>query len=350
MERLKLYPESWGSGSETCFSEYDKKMLTKFSIIIVTHNGLHDLRECVSSLLPQLTPNWEILVVDNGSTDGTKEFLNSLSSDSVRYVPLGANTGFAAGNNSGAKLARGQWIFLLNNDTICEAGALRALEESEHKLPQFRIFACRMVRLHDKKIDNMGIHFSRLLRGVQIGSGSQDGWTAPREVFGASGGAMLVHRSVIEDIGLFDPQFFAYQEDVDFAVRARLAGYGCLYLPEAAVYHKGGGTSSSNPTLYRYFNQRNMELVLRNIPRNLRWKYGLGHFVYTIYQVFKWTLKGDGLTVVKAKLDAVSLGRKWDTEHLRIRVKPKEFERFLKGRFSSEATPPTEAAKFLLAD
>lgn len=308
-------------------------MRAQFSIIIVTHNGLHDLRKCLDSLSLQLPSNWEILVVDNASSDGTREFLDSCSSDSIRSVLLNANTGFAAANNTGVAYARGEWLFLLNNDTTCVDGTLRALEDGAKAYPQFRIFACRMIRSADGKVDNLGIRFTRCLRGTQIESGAAHAWTDAREVFGASGGAMVVHRSVIDDIGLFDPAFFAYQEDVEFAVRARLAGYRCSYLPEAVVYHKGGGTSSSNPSRYRYFNQRNMELVLRNIPRRVWWKYAPGHFAYAVYQVIKWTLKGDGFTVFKAKVDALGVSRRSAVRSLPVRVKPEEFERHLADDF-----------------
>ncbi len=274
--------------------------------------------------------------MDNASSDGTREFLTSIESDSIRNIPLDENTGFARANNLASEHARGQWLFLLNNDATCASGTLRALEESAWSYPEFRIFACHMIRTADGKIDNLGIQFSRCLRGTQIGSGAAAGGAEPREVFGASGGAMLVHRPIIDDIGLFDPDFFAYQEDVDFAVRSRLAGYRCLYLPDAVIHHKGGGTSSSNPSLYRYFNQRNMELVLRNIPVRLRWKYGLWHFAYAGYQVLKWSLKGDGYTVLKAKVDALRASRPSRLHSRPVRVELREFERHLANDFPSQ--------------
>jgi GT2 family glycosyltransferase len=116
-----------------------------------------------------------------------------------------------------------------------------------------------------------------------------------------------------------------------------LAGYRCLYLPEALVYHKGGGTSSSNPSLFRYYNQRNMELVLRNIPSDLLWKYGWGHFVYTAYQVAKWSFKGEGWNVLKAKFDAFKILWKSGTRQLPIRVKSTEFGKYLASDFSAYA-------------
>src|SRR6267378_3152796 len=179
----------------------------RFSIIIVTHNGVHHLQPCLTSLIPQLTSDWEVVIVDNASTDGTAEFVESLDNPAICYLLLPTNMGFASANNRGGELAVGNYLFLLNNDTVVRAGTLGALEESVAQFPGFQIFACRMVRASDGKIDNMGIRFSRLLRASQIGTGSADAWLTAREVFGASGGAMLVQRSVIVDVGLFDPIF-----------------------------------------------------------------------------------------------------------------------------------------------
>jgi GT2 family glycosyltransferase len=307
----------------------------RFSIIIVTHNGLHHLQPCLTSLIPQLTSDWDVVIVDNASTDGTAEFVESLHYPAVSYVRLATNTGFASANNKGGEVAAGDYLFLLNNDTVVEVGTLAALEESVAHFPEFQIFACRMVRASDGKIDNMGIRFSRLLRASQIGTGNADAWLTAREVFGASGGAMLVRRSVIADVGLFDPIFFAYHEDVDFALRARIAGYRCLYVPQAIVHHKGGGTSSSNASLYRYYIQRNMELaILRNVPPAVLWKYGLGRLAYSIFQIVKWSLKGNGLLVLRAKLDAISLWRRTNPLLTPKRINTHQFERFLADDFS----------------
>lgn len=298
----------------------------RFSIVIVTHDGLHHLQPCLEALGPQLSPEWEVVVVDNGSSDGTRPFLEARPRRWLRPLYLSANTGFAAGNNRGAASARGDWLFLLNNDTLCAPGTLEALSGAVRRYPLFRIFSCRMVRASDGRIDNLGIRYSRLLRGVQIGSGAAAGWSEPAEVFGASGGAMLVNRTVIDDIGLFDEALFAYQEDVDFAVRARLAGYRCLHLPGAVVRHHGGGTSLRNPSQFRYLNQRNMELILRNLPRRVLAKYALPHLAYCLYQVLVWSWRGDGMTVLRAKLDGLAALLPETRRSRPGRITPQQFE------------------------
>lgn len=307
----------------------------RLSVIIVTHNGKHHLEECLNTLAPQVDENVEVIVVDNGSSDGTTSFVESLNCPGIRLVPLGKNLGFASGNSIGASEAQGAWFFLLNNDTRCAPTLVEELRNGIREHPEFSVFACRMVRTSDGKIDNKGIRMTRFLRAAQIGTGTDNRAEEPFEIFGASGGAMLVQRSVVEDIGLFEPEFFAYHEDVDFAVRARMAGYRCLYLPRAVVYHKGGGTSSHNKALFLYYLQRNMELaLLRNLPIRLAWKYAPGRLAYCVFQLAKWTLRGQAKTVVKAKWDAYRLWaqHRWQLPPPRITMAT--FERFLVDDFS----------------
>jgi len=306
----------------------------QISLLIVSFNGLSHLRPCLETLLPQLSSEDQVVLVDNGSTDGTEKYLQALGNAAIRYIRLERNAGFAEGNNVGAAQARGDWLFLLNNDTLCDPHLLAELKESIKSHPEFKIFACRMVRISDGRIDNKGIRVTTLLRAAQIGTGEEVRPEQPFEVFGASGGAMVVHRSVVEDIGLFEPEFFAYQEDVDFAIRARLAGYRCLYLPAAVIHHKGGGTSSKNRRFLLYYLQRNMELaILRNIPGSIAWKYLPGHLAYSAFQVTRCLLRGEGGTVIRAKRDALRLWKQREWSSPPIRIPLKRFERFLDGDF-----------------
>lgn len=309
--------------------------MAPFSVVIVSWNGLHHLKPCIASLLPQMEDRWELVVVDNASTDGTKEYIQGLRHPRVRLVPLESNLGFAEANNLGVERSLGQWVLLLNNDTVADPQLLRALERGTQDFPECQIFACRMIRMADSKIDNRGIHFRALMVAAQIGTGEELRAEGPREVFGASGGAMLFRRDIVDDIGLFDPAFFAYQEDVDFAVRARLAGYRCLYLPSATVYHKGRGTSSRNPSLYTYYNQRNMELVVQNFPRRLLWKYLPLRIAYAVHQVLKFTPRGDGMTVLRGKFAALWMIWNRRPDRSKQRVSTRQFNDFLRDKFSA---------------
>ena len=321
----------------------------RFSIVIASWNGLRHLQPCVGSLLPQMTPLWELVVVDNGSTDGTCEYVESLHEAGIRRIALHSNLGFAEANNIGVRETLGKWIFLLNNDTVADTELLRALEKCTVEFPQYQLFACRLIRMADGKIDSAGLHFRRRVFAEQINRGAAVSIETPREVFGASGGAMLFRRDIVDDIGLFNPDYFAYQEDVDFAVRARLAGYRCLYLPSATVYHKAGGTSSTNPSLYTYYNQRNLELVLQNFPRRLLWKYLPLRIVSGVRQVLRFAPHGDAITVIRAKFAAMAMIWRSDRDEIKQRVSTRCFDDFLRDRFPAgrQANIPQKVSESL---
>ena len=312
-------------------------MSIHLSIIVVTYNGWHYLEPCLHSLLPQLHGLDEIVVVDNGSRDGTDQGVAGLADSRIRYERLEKNLGFARANNIGADRAVREWLLLLNNDTIVRDGFLAALRSAAQQQNQYQIFACKMIRASDGKIDNVGIAvLAPLLRQVQLGPGSDpDRHSNAVEVFGASGGAMMVHRSAIDDIGLFDSRFFAYCEDVDFALRARIAGYRCMFVPEAAVLHVQSGTGSSMPGRRLYYIQRNMELaIFRNLSGRDLCRYALPHMAYTVFQVLRETFRGYGINAMKAKSDAVRLWPAMRSDRGPVRISTSALSAYLRGRFS----------------
>jgi GT2 family glycosyltransferase len=316
-------------------------MSSSISIIIVTYNGWQHLETCLNSVLPQLESGDEVLIVDNGSSDATQDHVSSIDDSRVVYQRLETNLGFAAANNIGAQRAKGEWLLLLNNDTVASDGFLTGLRSAALNNTEYRIFACKMIRASDHKIDNAGIAvIGPTLRQIQLSPGSDpEMHRSFTEVFGASGGAMLVHRSVIEDIGLFDSRFFAYCEDVDFALRARLAGYRCGFVPDASVFHKQLGTGSKMPTLRRYYIQRNMELALfRNLSSRELVRYAPAHLAYDLYQVIRWTLRRHPWQVLKAKRDAIRLWRSMRAARGPVRISPATLRDYLHGRFLSPSS------------
>ena len=327
-------------------------MTVPISIVIVTYNGWHCLEPCLESILPQLSPADEIIIVDNGSTDATRQELSAINDSRIHCTSLDSNLGFAAANNLGVRMARCEWLLLLNNDTIASAGLLAALRRTALNNPEYRIFTCKMIRLSDQRIDNVGIAVtSPLLRQIQIAAGSDaESHRTLKEVFGASGGAMLVHHSVVGDIGLFDQRFFAYCEDVDFALRARLAGYRCSFVPNAVVFHKQSATGSKMPALRLYYIQRNMELALfRNFPLGTFVLYLPLHAAYSLFQVARWSLRGHGFRVLKAKVDAVRLWSAMRASRGPIRIRAGAFRSLLHGHFrieqKSAAAPAAESTQ-----
>lgn len=225
-------------------------MSPRASVVIPTWNGARFLAPCLTALAAQTFRDFEVLVIDNGSTDDTAAVLASYPT--VRCLSLATNRGFAVACNSGIRAARGEFILLLNNDTAAEPGWLGALVAALDAHPRAGM-AQPKVRLMDQRdllhttgdtLDRAGRPGNRGVWAVDQGQ-----WDAQTEVFGANAAAAAYRRAMLDDVGLLEERFGSYLEDVDLAWRARLRGWGCVYVPQAVVYHQvsatGGGPLSS---------------------------------------------------------------------------------------------------------
>jgi len=282
--------------------------LPEVSVIVVNWNGKHFLEVCLPALRRQTFRDFETILVDNASEDGSIEFVRE-SFPEVRVLALGMNAGFAAGNNAGYEEARGEWIVLLNNDTEADEHWLEEIHKASRAFPGAGSFASKMLFFEDRKrIDNCGFAVTKAGTAVDLGRDEQDGpaWAEPRKVFGACGGAAAYRRSMLDDIGFLDPEFFMTFEDLDLSFRGQLQGYECVFLPRAIVYHRLGATRRKNPAQDVFFSQRNIELAyLKNMPWGMilgalphRLAYELGGAAY-------FTKLGVGTAFFKAKLDAI---------------------------------------------
>ncbi|MEO8083334.1 MAG: glycosyltransferase family 2 protein [Ardenticatenales bacterium] len=242
------------------------------SVIIPTWNGAHHLAVCLDSLGRQSFGSFETIVVDNGSTDGTRDLLAAYPS--VRPLWLPRNIGFAGAVNAGIQAARSDVLVLLNNDTEVEPDWLGALVAALDGAPGAGM-ATSKVRLFDARdtLHTTGDTVNRAgqaaNRGVwEVDEGQYDD---ARWVFGASGAAAAYRRGMLDDVGPFCADFGSYFEDVDLAWRARLRGWRCVFAPGAVVYHKlsatGGGPLAS------YLVARNRAwTILRCYPSPLAWR------------------------------------------------------------------------------
>ncbi len=234
------------------------------SVIIVNWNGRHLLSECLDSLRAQDVDK-EVILVDNGSQDGSADYVQDRYPEVV-LVRLPENRGFAGGNNAGMVRASGKYIAFLNNDTRTDPGWLaNLLSTAEASLPTVGMWACKILS-YDRPdvIDNVGliIYPDGLARGrgrLERDAGQYD---APSEALFPSGCAGLFRRSMLDEIGLFDEDFFAYADDVDLGLRGRLAGWGCRYVPTARVYHKYSSSSAAYSPLKAFLVERNRIWVL----------------------------------------------------------------------------------------
>jgi GT2 family glycosyltransferase len=215
------------------------------SVIIVNWNGLAYLKRCCAALVAQHFSSYEILMVDNGSTDGSIEWLSQVY-PTVRIITNSTNLGFAEANNIGMRASSGEYVVLLNNDAFPEPQWLEALVAVAEREPQVGMVASQVRLLAAPEImDSAGIEVDTLglAWNRRYGLPARDEPTEPLEVFGPSGSAALYRRGMLAEIGMFDPRYFAYYEDVDLAWRARRAGWRCLYAPEARVQHVHSATS-----------------------------------------------------------------------------------------------------------
>jgi GT2 family glycosyltransferase len=249
--------------------------MPRVSVVIPTWNGAELLRVALRSLEAQSWRDFEVIVVDNASADQTLE-MTSREFPNARQIRLPENRGFAAAVNVGIEAARGEIIVLMNNDTEADPGWLAALVAGLDRHPEAGSCASRMLDFWDRsRIDAAGDRMG--LQATSIGRGQMDGPGFSREqyVFSACAGAAAYRREIFEEIGGFDERFFAYLEDVDVGFRAQIAGYRCVYLPDAVIYHRGGATSDRISDTRAFWLVRNsLFLFFQNMPARVLWRHG----------------------------------------------------------------------------
>ena len=278
------------------------------SVIIVNYDGRAYLDKCMSSLLAQTYSAIEIIFVDNGSSDGSCEYVEK-NFPSVKIIANGENLGFAKGNNVGIKAATGELIATLNNDTKVTPRWVEELVDAINSDANVGMCASKMLFMNNAEfINSTGICISRSGACWDRGMFERDNgqYESIDEVFGPCAGAAMYRRSMLVDIGLFDEDFYAYMEDVDLAFRGRLRGWRCLYVPEAVVYHVHGGTAGHVSDYTVYYGNRNIIWnCVKNYPTrllitSLPWIVGRNIAVIPYY-----ILKGYGGTIIRSKIDAI---------------------------------------------
>jgi GT2 family glycosyltransferase len=214
------------------------------SVIVVNFNRLNLLRKCLESLGASGHEGVEVIVVDNGSSDGSAEMVER-EFPAVRVVRSERNLGFCGGNNLGIAMARGAAIALLNNDAVAAPGWLEAmLREMEQDARVGMVAAKILVAGREGVIDKVGhgIYWDGQNRGKGSGEVDRGQYDTEREILWPDGCAALYRREMLEQTGGFDESFFAYADDAELGLRGRLMGWGARYAPEAVVYHERGAT------------------------------------------------------------------------------------------------------------
>lgn len=237
------------------------------SIVIVSYNGINYLQACINSILEEIHPEDEIILVDNASTDGSADLVRE-HHPRVRLLDNSTNLGFAVACNQGASYAGGENLIFLNQDTRVQPGWLAALLAPLEQDPAVGLVTSKillMARPDQIHMCGQEIHFT----GFSFGRGflaPADGYTTPQQVGAASGASFAIRRNLWEQLGGFDPQLFMYYEETDLSWRARLVGCASLYVPDSIVFHDFALRDSQ---LAHIFSERN-RLVL--ILKNWKWE------------------------------------------------------------------------------
>jgi GT2 family glycosyltransferase len=266
---------------------------SKVSVIIVNWNGKKHLDVCLSSVFNQNYPNYEVIVVDNGSTDGSVEFIDE-KYPQVNLIGLNENTGFARGNNIGIKKAfedpNVAYIACLNNDTKTDENWLNELVKAAGTDEKIGMCQSKILFMGTEKIHSTGILLYKDLTTTNRGMFEEDKgqYDGKLDIFGPIGCSALYSRVMLEKIDLgyneyFDNDYFAYREDDDVAWRGRFAGFICVFVPRSVVYHVHSATGKARSSFKIYQTERNR---IYNIVKILPWHMGGKSLFYSIKRYY----------------------------------------------------------------
>lgn len=265
----------------------------KASVIIPNLNGRELLPDCLSSLAKQTFKNFEIILVDNGSSDDSLKYVEN-NFHEIKIIRLNKNYGFARAINEGVKLSKSEYVVFLNNDTKVKGNWLDNLIKCVKKHPDVISVNSKILNFYNTKlIDGVGIIVNEVGQAKSIGWQAHDSgqFNKSQYIFGATGGASLFKRKDFIKVGLFDQKYFMYSEEVDFAFRSQFLGYKSIYCPNAVAFHKHKATAKKFPQHIEYWQFRNMsQTIIRDFPTDIllkkwRWlKIILVHFNTIIYQ------------------------------------------------------------------
>lgn len=260
-------------------------------MVIVNWNRKDLLRACLNSLAGQTFSDFEVIIVDNGSDDDSPVLVREIASSFPRPVRLlenGENLGFCAANNQGFAVSQSEYVALLNNDAEADPGWLEALHEAIRVKPDVGesdvgMVASKILVWEDPRmIDKCGhlIFPDGQNRGRGSGQIDKGQFNRQEEVLWPDGCAALYRRAMLDEIGGFDEEFFAYADDAELGLRGRIAGWNCLYAPGAVVRHHRGATLGLGSARRLTLIERNrVLLVVKLFPWNLLWANGAYHLV-----------------------------------------------------------------------
>ncbi|MFC1617942.1 glycosyltransferase family 2 protein [Patescibacteria group bacterium] len=315
----------------------------KVSICLLAWNGKKYLDACLKSVLSQTHQNFDLLIIDNASTDSSVEYLENNYSQ-IRLIKNSANIGFDAGHNQGIRKTEGKYHLMLNQDTVLEPNYIEELIKASERNPHIGAVQGKVKRLTEGAktniIDSLGLKLWRSGQATDLAQGEYDReqYQADKDIFGVVATLPLYRREALEDTKLsgdfamsgeeyFDETFFVLKEDIDLAFRLQLRKWRAVYVPSAVAYHErgvSGGSANSQsdidiakarqnkPKLYRKYSYRNHQYVYL---KNLLW----GNFWYNFPEIIWYNIKVLGYIFVREPFIIPDIGKVIKTMPLMLR-------------------------------
>jgi GT2 family glycosyltransferase len=263
--------------------------------VIVNFNGGDFVRHALASLAAQTRRDFEVILVDNASTDGSIDGLDTSGLPAFTLMAEPVNHGFAAANNMAARQATGKWLVCLNPDATARPDWLQKIAEGQQRHPDARMFASTQFdKMNPSQLDGVGDAY--LILGIPWRGGFGRPATelpGEGECFSPCGAGAVFDRQLLLAHGGFDESFFCFCEDVDLGFRLRLAGETCVFLPDAIIDHVGGGLSGRVSDFATYHGARNrVWTYAKNMPAPLFWLTLPGHVLLSAYILLRGVMTG----------------------------------------------------------
>jgi GT2 family glycosyltransferase len=307
------------------------------SILVLNYNGKHLLKPCLESIFEQSFMDYELVVVDNNSNDGSATYIRE-NFTKAKLVENSENFGFAKGNNMGIKACIGEWIFFLNNDVVLEKNCLEFLAKHiENKKPEQLVFIPLMLKADSPElVDSAGdmlYPWGYAYKYDKVPANKFE-FLECKEIALACCGAAVFNKELLEKLSGFDEDFFLYYEDVDLSLRARHSGAKIWQIPQAKVFHKGSATVGKKAPLRLYYIERNRFFAkLKNFPLPTLIKYAPVSFICSVFSFILWTKRGFLRTWIKSRLDMLKGMPKMLKKRKKIfaesKISTEEFEKWL---------------------
>ena len=283
----------------------------KVSVVTPNYNGERFLKTFLESLNEDSEYIGEVIIVDNGSSDNSREYLkNSSFNFPLVLIENSENVGFAPAVNQGILKSQNDLIFSINNDTELKKGSIKALIDLITSSDDIFSVQAKMLQYNNKElIDDAGDEYNLLAWTKKTGENHRsDEYTEVKDIFSSCAGAAMYKKPVLDEIGLFDDNFFAYMEDVDLAIRSRIHGYRNLLCPDAVVYHIGSATSGSrhNEFKVRLAARNNVWVVYKNLPIPLKIVNFIFLFLGFLIKYLFFVKKGFGSTYLDGLKEGLS--------------------------------------------